>query len=115
MARGIGAQVLSCCPFCLAHAGIALMKTDLAQALAKFSHSPVDALPYPIPTHAPPGPGSALLMAPELEKRRERKDKGAESSREERQGMLPGRTEPGRGGLWWAAVSGRTGKEEGRR
>lgn len=115
MTRGTGAQVLPCCPFCPAHAGTALMKTDLAQALAKFSHRPVDALPYPLPTHAPPGPGSALLMAPELEKRKERKDKGRERSREERQGVLPSRTEPGREGLWGAAVSGRTAKEEGRR
>lgn len=60
------------------------MKTALAQVLAKFSCRPVDPVPFPIPPHAPPGPGSALLTAPELERRRESKGKGIENSREGR-------------------------------
>lgn len=98
------AQVLSrCLPAPGTCRSIALTKTALAQALAKFSRRPVDAVPYPIPTHAPPGPGSALLTAPDLERRRESKDKGAESSREGREAGAAlwqvGASEGGRGGL----------------
>jgi len=65
---------------------IALTKTALAQAPAKFSHRPVGPVPCPIPAHAPPGAGSALLTALRMGRRRESKDKGTESSREGRLG-----------------------------